>query len=69
LFYRAIGLATEGSARELLIVVYSVDVLTSMPAGLLCVFKLKLQLEKTSGAAKASIRIKSFFMAFNFAVR
>jgi hypothetical protein len=50
-----------------LIVVYSVDVLTSIPAGFLCVLTLKLQLEKTSGAAKASKRIKDFFMAFNFA--
>ena len=37
-----------------------------MPAGCFCVFKLKLQLVKTKGAAKASMRIKSFFIAFNF---
>jgi hypothetical protein len=38
-----------------------------MPAGFLCVFTLKLQLEKTNGAPKASKRIKGFFMAFTFA--
>jgi len=55
--------------RAVLLAVYSVDVLTSMPAGLLSVFKLKLQLEKISGTARAIIRINSFFMAFNFAAR
>lgn len=36
-----------------------------MLGGFLCVFTLKPQLVKTKEAAKASMRIKSVFMAFN----
>jgi hypothetical protein len=48
-------------------VVFSVVVFTCTAGVSLCVFTLKLQLEKTNGAPMASKNVKGFFMASTFA--